>query len=90
MLARHGFVGIDVGAAPHLLARDGDVHPPGIPVDAANDSRREEHVSTDEPGTRVDVEVADAPVGIVDINIVDVADVTIGRVDLHPRDRVHL
>ena len=86
MLARYGLVRVDVGAAPQLFAGDGHLDTTALPVDGLNGGRRQEHVSAEEPVTRIDVEVSDAPVEVVEIHVVDVADVAIRGVHPHAHD----
>ena len=77
VLPRHGPVRVDVGASSAPGRGNGDVDPTAVPVDRSDETRRQQDVSTGEPVLRVDVEVPDAPVLIVQVRIVHMADVAI-------------
>src|SRR3546814_6634070 len=57
--------GVAVGVDQQLLV---------APVDAAGPGRRHQHLAARQPVARVDDEKAQAPVGVVDQEVVDVAD----------------
>src|SRR3546814_3379308 len=52
------------------------------PVDAAGPGRRHQHLAARQPVARVDDEKAQAPVGVVDQEVVDVADLAVARGDV--------
>ncbi|MCY1549852.1 hypothetical protein D9M68_860540 [compost metagenome] len=83
MLPRYRLVRLAAGTVLDLLARQADVQHRVMPVYAGDRNRRDQHLAPREPLAGIDHEVADHPFFIVEIDVVDTADIAVERSDLH-------
>jgi hypothetical protein len=84
VLPRDRLVGVDVRAFLHLGLGQRGVDAPAVPVDVAQRPRRDEDFPAAQPAARVDYQVPDREARVVEIECLDLSDVTISRADRKP------
>src|SRR6185312_2683815 len=77
VLPRHWLVGIDGRACLDLLLVQSDVDHTLFPVDALHGNRRDQHLAPAEPVSRVDYQIADSPAMVVEVDVLDSADLPV-------------
>src|SRR5471030_3216668 len=65
-----------------FLAADVEVDQLVLPIDCLCRPRRDQHLLPRPPVLRVDQQVVDAPIGVLDEEILDVTDLAVERVDM--------
>ena len=80
---------VDVRTPLDLLAREIDDDVLAVDVDAANRHRRDEHLSSRQPASRIHDEVSHGPVDIVEIAGLYFADRAVGGREVEPNEVLH-
>ena len=81
LLARDRLICLDWRTLFHLAFAQGDVDPPAVPVHITESHRRDEDLSAAQPAGRINHQMANREARIVEVEGVDMPDVTIGRAD---------
>ena len=81
LLARHRPIGVDARAVADLCLGDGHRQRAAGPVGLVDGDRRDQHLAAVPPGPRLDHQVADGPGIVVEVEVLDLSNRTIGGCD---------